>query len=594
MSGPSHRRDRGAVIPLVALLLPVLVLMTSFAVDLGRQRALRRDLQADADVIALDLTRILAVPAVSTPPTAAETLTALNASLARNGMAAVSSYADETVSGVKVEWGTWTPPTGVDQCPRTIVTAPPSCFAVANGVTPVDAVRVTLHDEIDYFFQPGTGGATRSAIAALGDEPTAEFILGSTLVSITPTSSWIIGQILQTIIPGADLVGYGGLANARVTLGDLGAALGVGTVDELLTTTVSYEELVVATADALQASGGDAAAIAVLDQLVALGIQDVQVGLADVLGLGNVGTDAGLDGWISVPHLLLAGVGIADGTHTITIPDTVLNVAGLASVTLDLTAIEAPVRVGTADGASGSTDQVALGVTIELGVSGDKNQRLCELPSGERTILGALLGGLFQLLNCLLAPLTQALLDVQLDGTIDLDMVLSEVTGTQQLDCATGSLSVDYDSDPIEITATPAVSVDVTFDGSPLTLLGVSAPASAISANGPSGTTTFTATDTGPRHVAFNPSTARVGAPNLDLANLLAVNGLQVTVVDQDLPVLGGIARDLVAPTVNTILSEVDQLVIAEISRLLGLNLGGADITPQWMECEENTVSLVG
>ena len=121
-----------------------------------------------------------------------------------------------------------------------------------------------------------------------------------------------------------------------------------------------------------------------------------------------------------------------------------------------------------------------------------------------------------------------------------------------------------------------------------------SAPASAISAAGPSGTTTFTATDAGPRHVAFNPTTTRVGSPNLGLANLLAVNGLQVTVVNANLPVLGGIARNLVAPLVNNILTEVDQLVITEVSRLLGLNLGGADITPQWMECEENTVSLVG
>ncbi|MGV3758910.1 MAG: hypothetical protein ACO1PW_05115 [Actinomycetota bacterium] len=586
------RRDRGAVIPLIALALPVLILMTSFAVDLGRQRALRRDLQADADVIALDLTRILPVPAASTPPSSAETLTALNASLTRNGLPTVTSYADESVSGVKVEWGTGTPPPGTDQFPRTIVTAPPSCFTA--GTAPYDAVRVTLHDEIDYFFQPGPGGATRSAIAALGDEPTAEFVLGSTLVNITPPSSWIIGRILQTIIPGADLIGYGGLANARVTLGDLATALGIGTADELLTTTVSYEQLVVAAADALQASGGDAAAIAVLDQLVALGIQDVQVGLGEVLGLGNVGTDAGFDGWVSIPHLLLAGVGIADGTHTITIPDTVLNVAGLASVTLELTAIDPPIRVGTAQGASGSTDQVALGVTIELDVSGDKSQRLCELPSGERTILGALLGGVFQLLNCLLAPLTQAALDVQLDGSIDLDMILSEVNASQQIDCAAPGITVDYDSDPIEITATPAVSANVTFDGAPLTLLGVSAPASAISAAGPSGTTTFTATDAGPRHVAFNPTTTRVGSPNLGLANLLAVNGLQVTVVNANLPVLGGIARNLVAPLVNNILTEVDQLVITEVSRLLGLNLGGADITPQWMECEENTVSLVG
>ncbi len=51
MSG-SHR-DRGATLPIVALLLPVLILMPAFAVDLGRQRSSRRTMQARADVIAL-------------------------------------------------------------------------------------------------------------------------------------------------------------------------------------------------------------------------------------------------------------------------------------------------------------------------------------------------------------------------------------------------------------------------------------------------------------------------------------------------------------------------------------------------------------
>ena len=64
--------------------------------------------------------------------------------------------------------------------------------------------------------------------------------------------------------------------------------------------------------------------------------------------------------------------------------------------------------------------------------------------------------------------------------------------------------------------------------------------------------------------------------------------------IDANLPILGGIARNLVAPLLNTILGAVDQLVLSEVSKLLGLNLGGADITPQWIECDESTVSLVG
>ena len=605
MTVRSESRDRGAVIPMVALLLPVLILMTAFAVDLGRQRSLRRHLQADADVVALDLVRLIEDPI--TPPDDPTTLDALNASRARNGMSAVS-YLDGT-DGAVVQWGNWTPPAPSGSCPLTIVSQPPSCFtelAVGTAAQPINAVRVVFDDALDYFFQPGQGSATRAAVATLGDDPTAEFLMGSTLVSVDPPESWIIGQILQTIIPGADLVGYQGLANAQVTLADLAAALGLGSPQELLDTTVSYEELLIATATALQLSEGDpdevAAAVGVLNELIALEVGAVTVQLGEVLGLSSASPDSGLDGWVSVPQLLLAGVTVVDGTHLIHVPDTVLNVAGLAGVTLDLNVIEAPIRVGTADGASGTTQQVALGLTIDVDISGDKQQRLCELPPEERTVLGILLGGIFQLLNCLLAPLTTAALDVEIGGQIDLDLTVAGVTGTQGIDCGTGQLDILYDSGPLTGTVDTALGVDVTFDGSPLTLLGIEVPSSGLLIDGTSGEVTFQPTDSGPRHTIFEQlfpdgttggPTARIGAPNLGLANLLDVNGVRLTVVNEDLPVLGGIATDLVEPVLHGILNEVDQQIVAALSRLLGLNLGGADLTPQRMQCDDSGVRLV-
>src|SRR3546814_710078 len=55
-------RDRGATLVLIALAMPVLILMTSFAVDPGRQRSLRRVPQAAADVVSPDQVRISADP----------------------------------------------------------------------------------------------------------------------------------------------------------------------------------------------------------------------------------------------------------------------------------------------------------------------------------------------------------------------------------------------------------------------------------------------------------------------------------------------------------------------------------------------------
>ena len=53
------RDERGAIIPMVALLLVVLVPSSAMAVDLGMQRVVRRDMQTLADVIALDVVRLV-------------------------------------------------------------------------------------------------------------------------------------------------------------------------------------------------------------------------------------------------------------------------------------------------------------------------------------------------------------------------------------------------------------------------------------------------------------------------------------------------------------------------------------------------------
>jgi uncharacterized membrane protein len=576
---PRLRRDRGAVLSFVALTLPIVILMTAFAVDLGRQRSSRRTMQARADIIALDLVRL------ADGRTEDQILPG-----AQSEMVASAQRNEVDPAKIDFEFGTWDQGSG---------------FIGTLGTGVPNAVRVTSAEELDYYFRPGSGSTTRSAIATLGDEPSAEFLMGSTLVAVNPASNTIIGQVLSSVIPGADLIGYEGLANAQVTLGDLAVALGAGSVDELLGMTVTFEELVIASADALEGQGGSVAGVTALDQLVALGIQGFDVQVGELLGAGNMSTDAGLDSRVSIPQLLLAGVGVADGTHTITIPPSVLNVAGLAGVTLELSVIEGPIRVGTFDGASGTTDQVNLGVSIDLGISGDKSQRLCDLPAGERSILGALLGGVFRLLNCLLAPFTTALLDVDVSGDIDLDITASALTGTQYIKCNVPQLDVAYGSNPATVRVTAAsVSASVTFDGNPLNLLGVTVPpGTPLHTATTPGTASFVPTDAGPRHVAFAQKlpdgslggpTARVGSPNLGLSNLLQVNGLDVTVANTNLPVLGGIAEGLVQPLLNSIVAQVDQLVVSEVARLLGLNLGGGDITPQWMECDENSVRLVG
>lgn len=587
-------RDRGAVIPLIALALPVLILMTAFAIDLGQQRASRRTMQARADVIALDMARLADGRTVGEILADPQTEIELQASADRNEV--------DRPKIVEVVWGRY----DATVQPLPIVEFHQPDAAPADPSLVPDAVRITTSETTDYRFQPGSGSVTRNAVGTIGDDPEAEFLLGSTLVSMTPNSNWIVGRVLQQIIPNADLVGYQGLANANVTLRSLAAGLNLGSPDELANATVTFRQLLVASAAALQADDGSAddkaAAVQVMNDLLALDVGDFDVAMGDVLGLGTTDGD-GLDGSVSIPQLLVSAVSVANGINAISVPDTVLNVAGLASVTLDLSAIKPPIRIGKVEGSSGSTDQLDLGVTIDVDLSGDKNQRLCDLPPDERTFLGQLLGGIFQVLNCLLAPLTQAVLDVKVNGTVDLDLTLGTVTGTQSIDCGASRLNIGYDRDPVDIAVNANLTTTATFDGKDLTLLGIAPVTNTVQAAGSAGSVSFQPTDVGPRHLAFEQvfpddstggPTARVGAPNLGLPSLLNTSGIQVTVVNANLPVLGGIARNLVVPVLNNIIDEVDKQLVAEVSRLLGLNLGGADITPQFMECNDNGVRLVG
>jgi len=583
-----HTRDRGAVIPIVALLLPVLMVMTGFAVDLGRQRASRRDMQANADVIALDMARLADGRVLSEIQTGGgihpPAETALQASASRNTI---------DRSQITLVWGTWDAPT---------TTFTP----VVDDTVPPNAAHVTTTESTDYYFQPGSGSATREAIAAFVRDPRAEFLLGSTLIEVTPNQDWLIGKLVSFIIPGADVLGYEGLANAQVSLADLGVGVGAGTVEELLDAEVTLGRLLDITAEALSAQG-NTVGLQVLTDLRALvveagaGVEDLSVHLGELLGLTTTDPDAGLAGTVSVPQLLALTAVLSSGQNFLSIPPTVINVAGLASVGLTLHVIEAPIRVGTHDGASGTTKQVGVDVSVAVDVGGSRDQRVCELPQPERTRLGILLGGLFALLDCLLTPLESAPLAVDVDGTIDLGVSVAGVTAAQAIQCADTRLGVDYSSSPLQVDVDTNLTTSVTFDGKPLTLLGIGVPAALLSSAGPSGSVLFEATDAGAVHRTFaditdgtpGAPTATVGGQTLGLTNLLQTNGIKLALLDHELPELGEIATGLVQPMLNEIVGAVDSFVVAELSRLLGLNLGAADITPQWMDCDlDGSVAL--
>ena len=148
-----HDGERGAVLVLVAIVLSTLIGFTSLAIDIGYQRVVRRDMQAVADVVALDLSRRLDGRTAAVIDADPAFDAAVTASRDRNDFAAATGRTLVVALGV------------VD--PVTF-----AFTAVAPGAVP-DAVKVTTTDTVNYFFRPGSGTTSRSAVGRAGSEDLA-------------------------------------------------------------------------------------------------------------------------------------------------------------------------------------------------------------------------------------------------------------------------------------------------------------------------------------------------------------------------------------------------------------------------------------
>ncbi|MFP5322299.1 MAG: pilus assembly protein TadG-related protein [Acidimicrobiia bacterium] len=271
----TDRRDRGAVIPMVALSLTVLMTMTAFAVDLGRMRVERRDLQADADALALDAVQM--ITGLPAPDALAAAQAEVVASAGRNGVEA------SEIESVRV--GTWH--TNVD----------PPWFEEYTGTQQFpDAVEVKLADMVRMFFDFSTDerrvsrlgiavstartkGELGSVVAGVEpQDPTAGCAVGvaasvqmtvmnylyTELLGITAEAavegevSYGVSDNLSCQVTGPndglklDAASYQGLAATAVTFDDLAAQLGAGSPDEMLDLSVTQAEVLTATAQALQ------------------------------------------------------------------------------------------------------------------------------------------------------------------------------------------------------------------------------------------------------------------------------------------------------------------------------------------------------
>jgi uncharacterized membrane protein len=375
---PARGRDeRGAAAIIVALASALLLLVAALAVDLGVQRVLRRDLQAMADVIALDMARHLDGSTHAVIKARESWRGQLEESVERN-------LNENPLPDVKAQQQQETAVLTAVGAPDLLATAvmgfidddtgefDPVDWPQDNDAVP-EAVQVTVTNARTFVFSGLTGidkgGATRSAVAQAGTS--ACFKVGSFALGLATNDS-ILSAILGDAA-AARVLSYDGLVAANVSLLDLAAELGVGTPDALLSApNVTVGQLLDASAALLTEEGGTTN----LEMATALGqiktdlgpLVDDYVQFGELLSLGQ-GNNSALDAQINVLDLLTGGLIVANGVNAVSVPELNLNVLG-TTLTAQLWITEAP-KIACNDGiATTAQGYVRLSGTINLSVLG--------------------------------------------------------------------------------------------------------------------------------------------------------------------------------------------------------------------------------
>ncbi len=315
-----RRDERGAILPMVALLMSVLVGAASFAVDLGQLRVGRADMQSLADMVALDLAREIDGRQAQVIQADTRWDQARAESVARN------STTFGTAPVVTAVLGTFDTTAGV--------------FTPAIGATVPTAVRVAASTSVAYSFRPGQSTVSRTSVA-MGDS-TACIMIGSYAAAVRSGESALLSSVLGQIDTDLNLgaVGYTGLLDANASLADIAAQLGFATVNELAGASVSIQDLYLATAEALK-TGGNTADASVLSSLAVTVATLGNVDVGKVLQADTAST-RGIDASVNAIDVIAGSALLFSGSHALTVPNLSTSVPGLLSSTSSLSVVEAP------------------------------------------------------------------------------------------------------------------------------------------------------------------------------------------------------------------------------------------------------------
>ncbi len=561
---------RGAVIPIVALLLPVFLIITAMAVDLGRQRNDRREMQSAADVIALDMARLangrtideIALGDADNPATE----TALQASSDRNGI---------DRSKVVLQWG--------------LTDATGNFTPLFLGTDVPDTAQITASDVTDYFFQPGSGDVERIARAQYGAEALAGFKVGSFGATVSPAQGTLLNTVVTPLLgspAGFSALSYQGLAGAQVNVFELGNELGLLTPNEVLTQTVSFDDAVLASADVLERNG-DSANATLLRNSVTTEMQNMDVQLSQFVDADTGGQGPGMSADINVLGMLTGAAFAAqctpdpagfDDCSGLSLPNVTAN-APLVTSTSALKVIQGPQYAYGPVGTSADTGQVQLSIDSTVG---GQNIGAC-VPS----LLNA-----FCILNGL-GFVGNIAAVVRVDADVTLAGGRNTITDIGCTDPAADTLTIGSNTDLYDVALT--ITVEFGKSNGIGALVGNSLGSFTLTGS----TSSINASDselfTVPPDV-LGVTTRATGNGNVGLSGIsLSASGSSSTVLGR-VATLGVnfVMADVLSVLVNPLLTQIDNQILTPLANMVGVNVTGSDLTPEHIDCSFGNVKLVG
>lgn len=376
-----RRSEGGAVSLLVALVTVALVVpIASMAVDLGMQRVARRDMQAIADLVALDMARHLDGRKFAVIKEANAWESGIRSSIARNVNVSAADEAKLVSGGDKIAVST-EDVTFVAQVPEAFIRGKQGLVVrvtlgrlnagtgefeqVTNPAKQVpSAVRVVASTVLNLAFSGASGGASRTAVAT--SDPLACHRVGSWGADLR-TSHSVLDGLFNSIDANIDLdaIHYDALANAQLTLADVFTGVSAGSPDAVLASMISLGDFIDVLVSALPAGSP---AIEILDarigDVLTTGLAAKSIRLGQIVALAG-DPDVALAGNVNVLDLVQGAIFAANGDNAIAVPGLVVTVPGLTSVEVKAHVVQSP-QIACGFGSTAETSQIDVALGGEL------------------------------------------------------------------------------------------------------------------------------------------------------------------------------------------------------------------------------------